>query len=250
MRDTPSSFQHVDTHCHVDLFPKPEAIVAEVIERSICTIAVTNAPFLFPNTLQLAKKTPLLLPALGMHPELVKSHGNQLDQFLQFLPTTRFVGEVGLDYVTKDEADRREQRRVFETIVNACDQASNKVLTIHSRRSASDVIAILGGCDPGAVILHWYSGSLRDLGLALSAGYYFSVNVAMIRSENGQRIIRELPLNRILTETDGPFAKHDNQPATPSTVALVIDQLSDILNMTPDEVRIAVKKNAEDVLCE
>jgi len=250
MRKVPLSFRLVDAHCHVDLFPRPDVIVAEVIERSICTIAVTNAPFLFPNTQQLAKKTPLLLPALGMHPELVKSHGNQLEQFLQLLPSTRFVGEVGLDYVTKDEADRREQRRVFESIVSACDQAGNKVLTIHSRRSAEDVIAILSGCNPGAVILHWYSGSLRDLRLALSAGYYFSINVAMIRSDSGQRLIRELPLNRILTETDGPFAKHDNQSATPSTVSFVIEYLSDMLDMAPDEVRAVVQNNAKDLLCE
>ncbi|WP_437193925.1 TatD family hydrolase [Planctomicrobium sp. SH527] len=64
----------------------------------------------------------------------------------------------------------------------------------------------------------------------------------MIRSENGQRIIRELPLNRILTETDGPFAKHDNQPATPSTVSLVIDHLANMFNMESDEVRAVVKK--------
>lgn len=248
MRELPERFEMIDTHCHVDLFPDPKKIVDETVSDHICTIAVTNAPFLFENTQELATRSQLILPALGLHPELVKSHGNQLDQFHRLLPKTRFVGEVGLDYVTNDNSERAEQRRIFESIVDACSIAGNKVLTVHSRRSSSDVLSILKGKQVGAVIFHWYSGSLRDLRLALSAGYYFSLNAAMVRSDRGQRLIRELPLDRILTESDGPFAKCSGKPSTPRSVSIVIEYLATSLKMPPDTVRQKLVANAKQAI--
>lgn len=247
-RELPAQFEMIDTHCHVDLFPNPKEIVDEAVKGKICTIAVTNAPFLFANTQEQAKETPLILPALGLHPELVKSHGNQLDQFHELLPTTRFVGEVGLDYVTKDDADRCEQRRVFESIVCACAESGDKVLTVHSRRSSADILSILKGNRVGTVILHWYSGPLRDLRIALSTGYYFSVNVAMVRAENGKKIIREIPLDRLLTESDGPFAKHSGQPATPSSVSFVEQYLASVHDLPYEDMRKIILRNARTAL--
>ena len=113
------------------------------------------------------------------------------------------------------------------------------------RRSAPDVLDVLGENYPGTVILHWYSGALRDLRRAVAAGFYFSVNVAMIRSEQGQRIIREIPLDRLLTETDGPFAKHEGSPATPATIPCVLDGLGSLLEISTEEVRLAIHRNAE-----
>ncbi len=242
------SFRLVDAHCHLDLFPSPDLIIKEIEDGSICTIAVTNAPFLFANTQALAKRSPLIFPALGLHPELVSTHGDQLEQFHQLLPSTRFVGEIGLDYVTKDETNRAEQRRIFASIVEACANVGNKVLTIHTRRSAPDVLDILGERFPGTVILHWYSGALRDLRRAIDAGFYFSVNTAMVRSEQGQRIIREIPLDRLLTETDGPFAKHEGEPATPAAIPCVLDGLATLWDRTADEIRHSVCCNSNVAL--
>jgi TatD DNase family protein len=60
------------------------------------------------------------------------------------LAETRFVGEIGLDYVTSDRELRRRQREVFSQILARCAEHRDKVLTVHSRRSASDVIAATG----------------------------------------------------------------------------------------------------------
>ena len=110
MAERSTSFRLVDAHCHLDLFPSTDEIANEIAMGKILTIAVTNAPFLFENTQTLAKRSPLILPALGLHPELVASHGGQLDQFRELLPQTKYVGEVGLDYVTKDEGMVSQQR--------------------------------------------------------------------------------------------------------------------------------------------
>src|SRR5438552_2114596 len=94
--------EFVDAHCHVDLFPNPAALVAEASASRVHTIAVTNAPFVYSHTATLARGRPHIHAALGLHPELVEKHGKELGRFAQLLPSTRFVGEVGLDYTTKD----------------------------------------------------------------------------------------------------------------------------------------------------
>ena len=53
--------------------------------------------------------------------------------------------------------------------------------------------------------MHWYTGTLRNLEIALSRGYYFSINHQMIKSQNGRNIINRIPMDRILLESDAPF---------------------------------------------
>jgi len=65
----------VDAHCHLDLFPDPAALARHVNERRIHTIAVTNAPSVFAHTEHLAAGSAYLHPAIGLHPELVATHG-------------------------------------------------------------------------------------------------------------------------------------------------------------------------------
>ena len=117
MSDDHSTPNCVDTHCHVDLFPSPQSIVEKAEAERINTIAVTNAPSVFHFTQSLAKLCRFVRPALGLHPELVRTHGNELDRFVELLPQTRYIGEIGLDFVTTDDDDRKHQLRVFETIL-------------------------------------------------------------------------------------------------------------------------------------
>jgi TatD DNase family protein len=163
----------------------------------------------------------------------------------QILDETRYVGEIGLDYVTPDKQERRRQQEVFAKILENCAACGDKVLTVHSRRSATDVIAAIGDHFPGRVILHWFSGSAKDLRTAISYGIYFSVNPAMIRSKNGQARIAEMPKDRVLTETDGPFVKVGKEPARPPQVADALVYLAAVWQVFPDEARSIVANNLE-----
>lgn len=243
MITVPETCRLVDTHFHLDLFENPRPILQEIEREHVCTIAVTNAPFLFSHMQKLCERSQLILPALGMHPELVHSHGQQIDLFQRLLPETRFVGEIGLDYVTKDQGDRKRQQHVFEQILQWCSEAGDKVLTVHSRRSAPDVIAAIGDRFPGTVILHWFSGAIRDLRKGLSQGCFFSVNPAMVRSEQGIRLTSEIPRDRILTETDGPFVNVDGSPATPASTRSVCVALAEMWSCSAEEVEATVRDN-------
>lgn len=233
----------IDAHCHVDLFPLPAETVARAEAAGVCTIAVTNAPSVFAHTLALTRGSRFVRPALGLHPELVRTHGQQLDRMLQLLPETRFVGEIGLDFSTNDAEDRRRQRVVFEAILRHCAAAGDKVLTVHSRRASAEVISAVGTSFPGVVILHWFSGPLRDLHKAVDAGLYFSVNPAMLRSASGRKLISAMPRECVFTETDGPFVQVDGRPAEPRDTIPLHSDLGSLWDCDPTEARAIVLGN-------
>jgi TatD DNase family protein len=233
----------VDAHCHIDLFTHPERIVQELDSNLVHTIAVTNAPSVYSHTAALANTSPYLWPAVGLHPGLAVARKRELAQMWRALEETRFVGEIGLDYRTNDPSDRRTQLGVLEEIVARCAEHGDKILTVHSRRAVTDTVSLIGPGYPGRIIMHWYSGTARDLVRAVGYGFYFSVNSAMLSSSKGQGLIAKMPQNRVLTETDGPFVEVNGLPATPSCVSQTLNDLCHIWDVAPGDARSRVMSN-------
>jgi TatD DNase family protein len=211
----------IDTHCHVNLYADIPAVVAEIEQTSMQVVMVTNEPAAFEqNTI----RSDCIHTALGLLPHEISRLAPELDRFLELLDGTRHVGEIGLDYVTQDEEQRRLQRSVFEKILAACAESGDKILSIHSRRASADVVRMLGTYFPGKAILHWFSGSVADVEAA--EGIYFSLNTAMIRSRSAKKLIRAMNPDFILTETDGPFVEVDERSARPNDVKRVVNWLA------------------------
>jgi TatD DNase family protein len=243
-----SSAALVDAHCHIDLYKDPAGIAAQANERRVFTIAVTNAPSVFRHTALLAAESKYVRAAVGLHPDLVSSHAHELDLMLRLLPETRYVGEIGLDYTTPDEDLRQNQREILRRVLDCCASYGDKVLTLHSRRAAADVIDAVGPRFPGRAILHWFSGSIKELEKASEYGFFFSVNPAMIRSAKGQALIARMPADRVITETDGPFVKTGMQPACPWDVMEAAAYLASAWNLSIDEAREHVFQNFRKLL--
>lgn len=239
----------VDTHCHFDLYADPASVLRESEQLCIYSIAVTNTPSVFPAMARLASGLKFVRAALGLHPELAIERAPELPLFAKHVATTRYVGEVGLDYKSAvTESDRAKQRSIFASILGHCRGAGGKVLTIHSRRAEADVIALLSEHTPGAFILHWYSGSAKNMRLAAEAGAYFSINNAMTMSERGRKLLQDIPHDRVLTESDGPFVRVDDQPARPIHTQLVVDVLGRTWRVERDEAADIVMKNFRRLL--
>ena len=187
---------------------------------------------------------PNILPAIGLHPELVKERYGELSLLLEKIPDEKYIGEIGLDYSNKyNYADRELQRKVFEKILDKCSETGNRVISIHSRRASSEVIDMVGNAFPGTIILHWYSGGLTDLEKAIEYDFYFSVNSTMVRSKSGQKIISRIPPARILIETDGPFLEMNNRPAEPQDINNVIEYLGKTWKIDTHEVNSIIRNN-------
>jgi TatD DNase family protein len=226
----------VDAHCHIDLYPNPQEVLAAAEAGKVYTIAVTNAPSVFHYTATLSANCRYVRAAAGLHPQLVHSHAGELEQLWSLLDRTRYVGEVGLDYQTPIQTERQAQRRVFSKILERCAAYGNKVITVHSRRAAADVIAAVGeNYLGGSVILHWFSGTTGELEKAIQCGIYFSVNMAMTSSRGGQKLIQGMPIDRVVTETDGPFVKVSQEAASPSDVSTVVFHLARIWGLSVEE---------------
>lgn len=147
------------------------------------------------------------------------------------LSETRYVCEIGLDAGPRFYKFFEEQKLVFRTILERCADAGGKILSGHSVRSAPTVLDMIEKHLPqhrGIVVLHWFTGSKRDMQRAAALGCYFSVNAEMTRSDRGRILVTEMPLDRILTETDGPFTQMQGRPAEPADVRLTVASIADV----------------------
>ena len=239
--------QIIDTHLHLDLFDNPDRILEEAKHLGIGLIAMTNAPFLFETCRKICKKYPYAWASLGMHPELAPQYKNQLGQFYDLLNLTSFVGEVGLDFTIRDETYQKAQKIVFEKILSFCSNKKNKILSVHSRKADKDVIEMIGKDYPNTIIMHWYSGSISNFEEALNNGFYFSVNSSMVMAKNGQEIIRRIPNDKILLETDGPFIKKNYKHFTIEILEIIIDKIALIKGICVEYIKLQIHKNQQQI---
>ena len=194
-----------DTHFHLDLQKDRTAAICEIEENQIYAIAVTNLPDLYRKE-AVEIKSKYIRIALGFHPELIHQYQKQIPLMWELLPEVRYIGEVGLDLVNKSY--EREQEAFFSELVERCRYDSNKIFTIHSRRSVDKVLDILGYNYRFRAILHWFSGSRIELENAIERGCYFSINGAMMKSKKFLDMLPIIPSNRLLIETDSPFIRY------------------------------------------
>ena len=227
MRDTAPFY--VDAHCHLDLYPDLESIMASCDQDGIQTITVTTTPRAWPRNHSLAGRFRCIEPALGFHPQLVREIASELPIWDTYLSEARVIGEVGLDAGPRFHKTLDAQKVVFSHILMACARARNKVITVHSVRAVKAVLDMIEQYLPGSgcrVILHWFTGTLSEATRAVDLGCYLSINMDMINNPVHKQMIASLPLGRILTETDGPFTKVGNIPAAPSDVRHTVERLA------------------------
>ncbi|WP_433938501.1 Qat anti-phage system TatD family nuclease QatD [Paenibacillus lautus] len=237
-----------DTHMHVDLYKNTKQVIDYIEENKSYTIAVTNLPILYEKYCKQYQNLKYVRFALGLHPELAFQYKEQIPLMIEQIKSAKYIGEVGLDYVTTDTDNRETQRIAFRKLIEQCDKYGGKILSVHSRRAAKDVISIIGDSFNGKIILHWFSGTLRELLTAVKNGYYFSVNVDMINSKNGTELIRNMPLDKILLESDAPFTKYTKNTYSLDFILKVEEGLSRIKGIDVDSVKKILKNNFKSLL--
>jgi TatD DNase family protein len=162
-------------------------------------------------------------------------------RFVLLAERADYLGEVGLDGSREGRDSLPAQRRVFDQVLGVPGIAT-KVLTVHSRGAEGETIARLAEAGASA-ILHWYSGALKHADAALDAGMYFSVNAAMLRSQKGARLLRVLPRERVLTETDGPYVRTGGRPVGPESIPQLVADLAGHWGADAEQVRAQIWSN-------
>jgi TatD DNase family protein len=234
----------IDLHAHLDLYPNPAEVVAECVDREMFILSVTNTPSAWERSSELAPESSRIRTALGLHPQLARERRHELQLFDALISKVRYVGEIGLDGAPEHRQSWPDQTHVFDHILSCCEDEGGKIMTIHSRRAATAVLDCLNRhTGAGAAILHWFSGSKQELRRAIDAGCWFSVGPGMVASPAGLRLIREMPKERVLTESDGPFTRIAERSARPWDVALACEALADIWRCGLPDVHDQLRTN-------
>lgn len=234
----------IDFHCHLDLYSNPAEIVSECVGRGLYVLSVTTTPSAWEGTSALAANAPRIRTGLGLHPEIAHLREFELPLFRSLIGKTAYVGEIGLDGSPALKPHWQTQLSVFDQILDACQQAGGRILSVHSRRAAGAVLDRLSEYPAaGLPILHWFSGGRRELSRAIDMGCWFSVGPAMLRTEKGRSLASAMPMDRLLLESDGPFAQIEGRPALPWDAAEAIAPLAEIFDQNVVELSGLLRHN-------
>jgi TatD DNase family protein len=237
--------QFIDSHCHID-GPEYDADREEVIGRAreagVTTMlnVVAGDPHsgAFERTVSLAEAHEDIYAGIGIHPHDAKLFDSAIEaRITDLIRKSRRVvawGEIGLDY-HYDHSPRDVQREVLRRQLELAREVNLPVI-IHSREADEDTIGILREQLSGyerAGVLHCFGGSLQMARDAIDLGFYvsFAGNLTFKKAEDLRDIARQLPLDRLMVETDCPyltpvpFRGKRNEPARVVETAKCMAQL-------------------------
>jgi TatD DNase family protein len=208
---------YIDSHCHIN-FPELAARLPDIFGK-MSENQVTHALCVsvdlpdFPQVLQLAERHSNVFASVGVHPDYEETPEPGVEELVRLSehPKIVAIGETGLDYY-RLQGDLEWQRERFRTHIRA-SRATGKPLIIHTRAAAEDTIRIMreegAGTDAGGAggVMHCFTESLDVARSAMEMGFYISFSgiVTFKSAKDLQAVAMEVPLERMLIETDSPY---------------------------------------------
>ena len=240
---TPQLF---DAHCHLDLMAHPDAVADEATALGLILFDCGVDPHDFARAKKRACGRSNIFAGIGLHPWLLadgRCGPAEVNLLCEVAAQERYIGEVGLDFSARFAGSEPLQIQALDRLCDALVQSplAGRVISIHAVRSAGTVLNVLEShgplipnSDSPVIIFHWFSGTSDELARARNAGCYFSVNERMLASKRGREYARQIPLDRLLLETDAPA-----EPNTETSAQSLIKSLA------RTSMRIASLKNCD-----
>ena len=234
----------MDFHCHLDLYPDAKKVYVEALQRTEFVWLVTTSPRAYAVTSKVLASTRKFFISPGLHPEIADKKSGELDMLLSQMESCTGVGEVGLDGSARYSQYFELQMHIFKSVVERCTRLGGRVLSIHSRAAAEKILDILDA-NPGfgVAVLHWFTDSPSQLRRATESGCWFSVGPAMLETSNGRKLAALMPRDRVVSESDGPFAKIRGAHVLPWEADNVAVKLADAWRMPQEEVSNVLRSN-------
>lgn len=239
----------IDFHCHLDLYPNALTLLPMVASRNLFTLVVTTSPRAWQATSQVFKGYKNVAIAVGLHPEIVGRKAGEREFLLSCISKAKFVGEIGLDGSPRYKETMPMQESILSEVLIECERMGGKILSIHSRNSAGRVLDLVEKYRQNSIpVLHWFSGTMTEARRAKALGCWFSIGPAMLRGAKGRALLQELPKDRILPETDGPFATNRSTPLMPWEAITIADTLADSWKTSKENVIFQLKQNLSTLI--
>ena len=254
-------FYLVDTHTHIDMeeeFPDLEDVIKRASEAGVKKIIIpaTDVSY-FQRILAIAAAHENVYCALGIHPtEFKEIKDENFEKIIEFSkePKVVGIGECGLDYYwEKDPKKIEEQKEVFLRQIKIAKQVKLPLL-VHAREACKDSFDLLTQNVNGEidVIMHCFSGSVEFAQECLKKGYYLGFGGALTfkNSKKAKEIVKMMPLERLLLETDAPYmtpVPHRGERNEPRHVREVAEYVAELRGITLEEVARATTENVRKV---
>ena len=238
-----------DTHAHLDACEEPAAVIARAREAGVTRIVTIGTGVASSEAAtELAAANDGVYAALGIDPHQASSaEAQRLDELRELLgrPRVVAVGETGLDNA-RQHATPEDQRRLLDAHLELAEELDLPVV-IHSREAERETAAALAPFH-GTVVLHCFS-SPDLLATAVERSYYvsFAGNVTYPKAPDLRAAAAEVPIDRLLVETDSPYLAPQavrGQPNEPANVVHTLALLAGLRGVEPDELETQTDANA------
>ena len=245
-----------DTHCHLyykDLKKDLQGVFDRAnklgVNRFIC--AATNMEDVH-QCIEIAENYDQVFCSSGIHPHDTKdAPKNYIEKIYNLMSNDKMVaiGEIGLDYFRNISDSNIQKQRLREQLKIALE--IDKPVIIHNREADKDMISILTEFPEVSGVAHCFSSNIDMANQFLELGYYisFSGNLTF-KNSHLPSVAKELPLGRLLVETDSPFLSpvpFRGKPNEPARVRYVAEKLAEIHNITLEEIANITTENASKI---
>lgn len=251
----------VDSHCHIS-DPEFTGRIPDVLARmqenqvshALCvSVDLSNVP----EAIALAQAHPNIYASVGVHPEYADVQEPTTEELIALAQPAKVVaiGETGLDYfhTNEDEQDKSYQHERFRRHIQA-SRATKKPLIIHTRSAGDDTLRILkeegAAIDQGGVagVIHCFTETREFAQAAMEMGFYISLSgiVTFKSAKDLQAIAKDLPLDRLLIETDSPYlapVPYRGKTNEPGFVKYVGEFIADLKGIPVSELAKATTDN-------
>lgn len=242
--------QYFDAHCHLH-FPQFDADRQEVLNKmeqeGMGAVVIGTDYETSTAALELAKTKEFLWAAVGLHPNDEATFDAGQFEELARDPKVVAIGECGLDYFRSKPDGQKEK---FEAQIALAERVG-KALIIHCRNAHDDLLKILEEQKPTVpVVIHFFTGSGELAERYLALGCYLSFPGPTTYTTEYDDSIRVCPLERLLVETDAPFAApvpHRGQRNEPLYALRVAEKVAQIKDISPSQVWSVVLENARRI---
>jgi TatD DNase family protein len=238
----------IDTHAHL-FYPNFENETEQVIERAkqdgvdYILVPATDLKT-SKQVISLTEKFDMIYGAVGIHPHDSKAWNSSLVSQIEKLAKNKkivAIGEIGLDYYY-DFSPKEKQIEAFKAQIELALKLDLPVI-IHNRDSDEDMMEIIGSyCSAGLKgQFHCFNGSLEDAMELVNMNYMlsFTGNITFKKADNLRHILKHIPPDHLLLETDSPFmtpVPHRGKRNEPSYVKYVADKIAEIQNLRVEDV--------------
>lgn len=247
----------IDTHTHINCIEEisVEDIIKNALDNGVEKLIV---PAAYPTDIEvvkeLAQKYENVYGLLGVHPSEVKDWNDDLiDKIKEYSKSSKIVGigEIGLDYYW-DKSFNDLQKEVFIKQIKLANEL-NFPISVHDREAHKDTFDILTEYNKNsAVVMHCFSGSVEFMKECVKQGWYIAIGgvVTFKKTIKMKEVAKEVPLDKLLLETDAPYltpVPYRGKTNQPAYVKYVAEEIASIRGISFEEVDEITTQNAKKV---